>query len=52
MENIIPPHIDMRMRLHKACEILEICAYDKSYEMSSIIVNWEHGVTTISLLVG
>ena len=52
MENIIPPHIDVRMRLYKACEILEIGAHDKSYEMSSIIGNWEHGVTIISLLVG
>ena len=52
MERIIPPHIDVRMRLYKACEILEIWTHDKSYEVSSIIGIWKHGITITSLLVG
>ena len=50
MERIIPPHIDVRMRLYKACEILEIWTHDKSYELSSIIGIWKHGITITSLL--
>lgn len=52
MERIIPPHIDVRMRLYKACEILEIGPHDKSYEVSSIIDIWKHGITITSLLLG
>ena len=52
MERIIPPRVDVRMRLYKACEILEIGTHDKSYEVSSIIGIWKHGITITSWLVG
>lgn len=55
MERIIPPRVDVRMRLIyicKACEILEIGIPDKSYEVSSIIGIWKHGITITSWLIG
>lgn len=52
MERIIPPHVDENEGLYKACEILEIGTHDKSYEVSSIIGIWKHGITITSWLIG